>query len=300
MSNVLLAVNGVVCRIGRKIGEGSFGVVFEGEMLLKEGKVPVAIKFESSQTKYPQLQDEFRTYKDLQRCKGIPRVHYFDKGDIHNILITDLLGPSLENLFDKYCRRSSGGTVSLRKTVGFLAEELLLRFQGIHEQGWIYCDVKPENFLIGIPGTPVADTIHVVDFGMAKQYRDPRTERHIPFREDMPLSGTARYMSINTHLGRERSRRDDLEALGHVFLYFLKGRLPWQGTKAATNGRKYEKIAAKKQEISIEVLCVGCPPEVAKYMEYVRSLGFEDEPNYEYLRGLWSRVRKNSGDPRHR
>ncbi|MCJ1293930.1 casein kinase I [Xylographa carneopallida] len=131
---------------------------------------------------------------------------------------------------------------------------------------------------------------------MAKQYRDPKTKQHIPYRERKSLSGTARYMSINTHLGREQSRRDDLEALGHVFMYFLRGGLPWQGLKAATNKQKYEKIGEKKQTTAIKDLCDGFPEEFNKYLSYVRNLGFEDTPDYDYLRDLFTQALKNTGE----
>ena len=169
------------------------------------------------------------------------------------------------------------------------------RVQSIHEKNHIYRDIKPDNFLIGRPGTKLANVIHVVDFGMAKQYRDSKTKQHIPYRERKALSGTARYMSINTHMGREQSRRDDLEALGHVFIYFLKGGLPWQGLRAATNKQKYEKIGHRKQETPIEELCEGFPPEFAEYLKYCRNLGFEETPDYDYLRELLTNALRNDG-----
>lgn len=131
---------------------------------------------------------------------------------------------------------------------------------------------------------------------MAKQYRDPRTKQHIPYRERKSLSGTARYMSINTHLGREQSRRDDLEALGHVFLYFLRGSLPWQGLKAATNKQKYEKIGEKKQSTPIKELCDNYPEEFGIYLNYVRKLGFEETPDYDFLRELFTKVLRDRGE----
>jgi len=279
---------GVHYRVGKKIGEGSFGVIFEGTNLLNSQSV--AIKFEPRKAEAPQLRDECRSYRILAVCAGIPQIYHFGQEGLHNILVIDLLGPSLEDLFDMCGRKFS------IKTVCMAARQMLSRVQTIHEKNLIYRDIKPDNFLIGRPGTKNANVVHVVDFGMAKQYRDPKTKQHIPYRERKSLSGTARYMSINTHLGREQSRRDDLESLGHVFMYFLRGSLPWQGLKAATNKQKYEKIGEKKQTTPIKELCDSFPEEFGIYLNYVRKLGFEETPDYDFLRELFSKVMKNNND----
>lgn len=177
-----------------------------------------------------------------------------------------------------------------------LAKQMLSRIQSVHEKHLIYRDIKPDNFLIGRPHTKNANLVYMVDFGMAKQYRDPKTKQHIPYRERKSLSGTARYMSINTHLGREQSRRDDLEAMGHVFVYFLRGGLPWQGLKAATNKQKYEKIGEKKQSTPIRELCEGFPEEFAVYLNTVRNFAFEENPDYDYLRGLYTKILEQAGE----
>jgi casein kinase 1 len=209
---------------------------------------------------------------------------------LHNVLAIDLLGPNLEDLFDMCSRKFS------IKTVCMAAKQMVSRIQAVHDKSLIYRDIKPDNFLIGVPATKNANIIHLIDFGMAKHYRDPKSKVHIPYRERKSLSGTARYMSINTHLGREQSRRDDLESLGHVFMYFLRGGLPWQGLRAATNKQKYEKIGEKKQNTAISELCEGFPEEFAIYMNYVRKLGFEENPDYDFLRELFSKILKTTGD----
>ncbi|KAK6459591.1 casein kinase I [Scheffersomyces xylosifermentans] len=272
------SVVGLHYKIGKKIGEGSFGVIFEGTNIING--VPVAIKFEPRKTEAPQLRDEYRTYKHLQGCEGIPNAYYFGQEGLHNILVIDLLGPSLEDLFDWCGRRFSV------KTVVQIAIQMLNLVEEVHRHDLIYRDIKPDNFLIGRQGLNDENHVHLIDFGMAKQYRDPRTKQHIPYREKKSLSGTARYMSINTHLGREQSRRDDLEALGHVFFYFLRGQLPWQGLKAPTNKQKYEKIGDKKRTTPAVTLCDGLPRQFAEYLDSVRSLPFDAEPAYEEYRML--------------
>lgn len=284
--------NGIVgshYRVGKKIGEGSFGVVFEGSKLLTSQ--PVAIKFEPRKSDAPQLRDEFRSYRTLNGTPGVPQVHHFGQEGLHNVLVIDLLGPNLEDLFDMCGRKFT------IKTVCMAAKQMVTRVQAIHDKSLIYRDIKPDNFLIGVPGTKTANTIHVIDFGMAKHYRDPKSKIHIPYRDRKSLSGTARYMSINTHLGREQSRRDDLESLGHVFMYFLRGGLPWQGLRAATNKQKYEKIGEKKQTTPIAELCEGFPDEFSIYLHYVRRLGFEETPDYDFLRELFTKVLKTLGEP---
>ncbi|KAF9419567.1 casein kinase I [Podila epigama] len=281
-------VVGVHYRVGKKIGEGSFGIIYEGTNLLNNQQV--AIKFEPRKSDAPQLRDEYRTYKILAGSTGIPNAYYFGQEGLHNILCIDLLGPSLEDLFDMCGRKFT------IKTVVMVAKQMLYRIQTIHEKNLIYRDIKPDNFLVGRPHTKNANLVHVVDFGMAKQYRDPKTKQHIPYRERKSLSGTARYMSINTHLGREQSRRDDLEAMGHVFMYFLRGGLPWQGLKAATNKQKYEKIGEKKQSTPIKELCEGFPEEFGIYLNYVRKLSFEETPDYDFLRDLFTKALKSMNE----
>ncbi|KAL1915831.1 uncharacterized protein VTP21DRAFT_6219 [Calcarisporiella thermophila] len=284
----LNSVIGVHYRVSKKIGEGSFGIIYEGINLLNSQ--PVAMKFEPRKAEAPQLRDEYRAYKILAGCIGIPNVYYFGQEGIYNVLILDLLGPSLEDLFDLCGRKFSV------KTTCMLAKQMISRVQTIHEKFLIYRDIKPDNFLMGRPGTKHDGTVFMVDFGMAKLYRDPKTKQHIPYRERKSLSGTARYMSINTHLGREQSRRDDLEALGHVFMYFLRGSLPWQGLKAATNKQKYEKIGEKKQHTGTKELCAGFPEEFAIYLTYVRKLGFEESPDYQFLHDLFDKALVRVGE----
>eukprot|EP00357_Protocruzia_adherens_P017306 CAMPEP_0114993496 /NCGR_PEP_ID=MMETSP0216-20121206/12563_1 /TAXON_ID=223996 /ORGANISM="Protocruzia adherens, Strain Boccale" /LENGTH=421 /DNA_ID=CAMNT_0002357147 /DNA_START=279 /DNA_END=1544 /DNA_ORIENTATION=- len=263
-------------RLGRKIGSGAFGEIYLGTNI--QTNEEVAVKLESVNAKHPQLLYESKLLKILQGGVGISGILWYGiEGDYH-VLVMDLLGPSLEDLFNLCNRRFS------LKTVLMLADQMIARIEYVHSKNFIHRDIKPDNFLIGLSRR--SSLIHIIDFGLAKKYRDPRSHQHIPYRENKNLTGTARYASINAHLGLEQSRRDDLEAIGHVLMYFLRGDLPWQGIRANTKQEKYSKIMEKKMTTQVEVLCRGFPSEFVSYLNYCRSLRFEDRPDYGYLRRM--------------
>lgn len=261
----------------RKIGSGAFGDIYLGRSL--QSGQDVAVKLESVKSKFPQLAYEHKLYKLLAGGVGIPRVRWCGREGNYNCLVMDLLGPSLEDLFNFTNRRFS------LKTVLMLADQMIARVEYVHSKDYLHRDIKPDNFLIGVGGK--ANVVYVIDYGLVKRYRDPKTHQHIPYAENKSLTGTARYASVNTHLGIEQSRRDDLEALGFVFMYFNRGRLPWQGLKTNSKKERYDAISRVKQATPIELLCKDHPKEFADYLNYCRSLRFDAKPDYTYLRRIF-------------
>jgi serine/threonine protein kinase len=257
-------------RLGKKIGTGSFAEIFEGTDIFDNSSV--AIKLEHNSVKYPQLLFEAKLLKSIPGT-GIPTMNWFGIAGEYNAMVMELLGQNLEDLFN-YC----GKKFSL-KTILMITIQLIERIKHVHDNNYIHRDIKPQNFLVG--KDKAAKTIYLIDFGLAKRYRDEHTHIHIPLKENRNLTGTARYSSCNAHNGLEQSRRDDMESIGYLLLYLFKEKLPWQGLKCKDKQEKYAKIKEMKISITPEKLCEGFPNEFAKYLNMVKKLGFEEEPAYK-------------------
>ncbi|KHO00983.1 casein kinase I isoform delta [Metarhizium album ARSEF 1941] len=266
-------------RVDRKIGQGGFGLVYLGTDIRSNEEV--ALKLMHIRDESDALQTEAEAYKALSGGVGMPKFLWFGQECDYFVLVHELLGPSLEDLLN-YCDRR----FSL-KTVLLIADQAITRLEYIHSKGLLHRDVKPDNFLLGVGKR--GNILYTIDFGLAKEHCDiPKW--HEKFDGNRPLCGTSRYASINNHEGREQSWRDDLESLGYTLIYFAHGSLPWQGMKAATSKDKVELVREKKKSTPVETLCSELPEEFATYINYTRSLGFEDKPNYAYLRRLFRRL----------
>jgi serine/threonine protein kinase len=264
-------------RLVRRIGAGNFGEIYEGENL--NSRRLVAVKLEAVHCRVPQLLYEAKLYRIFSGGTGIPRLFWHATNDVHNVMVIELLGKSLEDLFVR-CRRH----FSL-KTVLMLADQMMSCVEFIHKKNFIHRDIKPDNFMMGLGST--SNQVLIIDYGLAKRYRDQHTHVHIPYIDGKSLTGTARYASVAALRGAEQSRRDDMEALGYVWLYLLRGGLPWMGVTGRNQKQKHERICEVKSQTSFEVLCRGYPSEFVRYFKEIRSLKFTDKPNYAEYREMF-------------
>ena len=267
-------------KIKQKLGEGGFGAVCSAYDTTRSREV--ALKFEKSDDELKRLQIEAKIYQAFNGAPEIPQFYGYSTESNYHLLSMELMGSSLEDLM----RQQKNAKLSL-KTVLMLADQMISCIEYIHQKEFIHRDIKPDNFCMGLGESE--NKVFLLDFGIMKYYINQKTRKHIEWCDGLNLSGTARYASIDALRGVEQSRRDDMESLGYVFVYLLKGTLPWMGIKVENGDekRKYNQILQMKVRTKPEDLCKGLPEEFAKYFKLVSKLEFEEKPDYAKYRTMF-------------
>ena len=283
-----------ICINEDKIGSGSFGEVLYG--FHKNSYREVAVKILNSDTSQDNIKREITLTSQLQGSQGFPSLYFCGVFEKKNIIVESLLGPSLDKLF-KFC-----GRIFPLKTVCLIGIELVKRLETMHDKGIIHRDLKPNNLAWGnfnnsYNNIPInnnnyynninnydkldINTIYLIDFGLSCSYWDNTTsQRHYKLTTGLNFVGTLRYASLNSHKGIRQSRRDDLESMIYILIYFLKGKLPWQDVKAKNKDERYKLIQQIKTKVSINSLCEDIPSEFADLLSYIKSLEFSARPSY--------------------
>ena len=265
-----------------EIGHGSYGKVYVGKTDKGE---PCAVKVEKADEPTPQLRYEARVLRFLDGCKGVPRMFGYwvseSKGNRH--LAMELLGDTLEQRLRQH-------RLPMHVVMGSIAPTYIRILKEIHNKGFVHRDIKPQNMMTGPPSDPTS--LYLIDYGLAKRFMHPHGGQHIAFREGKRLTGNLRYAAVNVHLGHESARRDDMEALGYVLIYFARGgMLPWMSApgnrKKETPQEMNERVKTMKMATRVDDLCQGLPAAFAHYLRHVRALKFEQQPDYEFLASLF-------------
>lgn len=259
-----------------KIGTGAFGEVYMGRD--KSSGKEVAIKLEKISTEEPTVPWEIKIFEQITKTDGFPEIYYTGKDNGYYIIIMELLGPNLYHLF------VTNGKKFTLKSVLMLADQMLMILEHLHRNNIIHRDMKPSNFVMGLGDK--SGQVYLIDYGLATQFI--HDNQHIPFDNTKAyLVGNIAFASRNAFYHCEVSRRDDLESLGYVLMYFLRGALPWRSIPTNTLDEKIRRIRQILLKTTIEELCEGLPLEFVSYLKYCRSLKFEEEPDYGYLRKLF-------------
>ncbi len=251
-------------------------------------KLEVALEWGGSR-----LEREYNVYRAISGIRGIPKMLWYGMEGRYNVMVLSRLGCTLEEM--KQLNRLDANTVFAyakqmvfspfaRSTLLFTSHSKLAVLQSLHDHHYVHLDVKPDNFMMGTGDR--SSRVFLIDFGLTRLFRNPVTRKHITPVKGLDITGTVRYSSINSHLGRTQSRRDDLESLAYVIVYLVKGRLPWQGVAIHPGQVHHDEVLKLKQVATAKTLCEGMPQPFVEFIQHIQSLDFEDKPDYRYLRSL--------------
>ena len=266
-----------------KIANGAFSEIYSGTNIINKEKV--AIKIEKRNLKDKYLESECFTLFTL-RSIGIPKVLSFGHNKDYDILVMPLLGKSLLDIFNAKNLNYEF------KDICLIAIQIIDRIQWVHSRKIIHRDIKPDNILIGLKDPHL---IYLIDFGLSEKFQSTKTGKHIKISQLKTFIGSVNFCSSNATRLLQQSRRDDLESIGYMLVYLMKGSLPWQNVKIDNKKENYFKVAQLKKLINPEILCKDLPKEFAQYLRYVKNLKFEEEPNYAYLRNLFVKMMEKQG-----
>ena len=265
-------------KVIKKLCSGAFSNIYLGISILNGSKV--AIKLEKRNIPNPHLETEAYFLYYLKGV-GIPEILTFGRTKNYNILIEPLLGKSLYHLFVE-----NNYSFNI-KDICLFGIQLIDRLEWIHSKNVIHRDIKPDNCIIGDKGSNI---LYLIDFGLSAKFRSSSSGKHIKFGFTGKLTGTTKYSSVNSFRGCEQSRKDDLESMVYMIIFFLKGRLPWEDIESEDELNKFNKIYLLKKNITIEKLCEGLPEEIHKLLKYVKQLKFEEKPDYNYMKLLFKNL----------
>lgn len=264
-------------QLGRKIGSGAFGDVYEGQRLNTSDRV--AIKLQHKRHK----EEEWRVLKEVIGCEGLPQIYHMGWEKDYHAIVMQMLGDNLETLCEQ-CKRSFS-----TDTVAWIAIHCLRMLEALHVKGYVHADVKPDNFLIGTD--PTRHQLYMVDLGLAMRYRHASNGRHVAQMQNPDFfRGTLRYASLNIHSGSTLSRRDDLESLAYVLIYLHQGRLPWQGT-LGTEAERRMKVRDIKRNTKMQYFRdKKCPGPLVDFLEQSRNLHFDEDPPYKTISTMFTKM----------
>ena len=269
-------INNYIINFSQLIGKGAFGKIYIGKDLQSQNFV--AIKIEANNNNYSYLLNENKIYKILKGYQHIPIIYDCFQHDDNNYLVMERLGKSLDSIFREYHKRFSLSTVL---NIGINILDIL---EYIHSKNIIHRDLKPDCFLIG---KEKKSKIYIIDFGFAMNYIDPNLGLPYPLSKDA-FVGNYKFTSNNSILnGYNKSRRDDIESLAYIIIYFIKG-LPWELSKSKND------IQIIRRQTTIDSLCLGVPLEIKEFLLYSWNIKFFGKPNYLYLRNLLEKCAKNN------